>query len=79
MEPFFVIVTGPPMYYFPVSLMPKGNFVMCWVCGCGHSYNKPLGFSICVQQGQQQNALTKTHAGWRSVQTKTLQVAVLWL
>jgi hypothetical protein len=24
-----------PMYYFPVSLMPKSDFVMCWVSECG--------------------------------------------
>jgi hypothetical protein len=23
-----------PMYYFPISLMPKGVFVMCWVSEC---------------------------------------------
>jgi hypothetical protein len=23
------------MYYFPVSLMPKSDFVMCWVSECG--------------------------------------------
>jgi hypothetical protein len=33
-----------PMYYFPVSLMPKGDFVMCWVSECGRCYNKSLGY-----------------------------------
>jgi hypothetical protein len=33
-----------PMYYFPVSLMPKGDFVMCWVSDCGRCYNKSLGY-----------------------------------
>lgn len=33
-----------PMYYFPVSLMPKGDFVMCWVSECGRCYNKTLGY-----------------------------------
>jgi hypothetical protein len=32
-----------PMYYFPVSLMPKGDFVLCWVSDCGRCYNKSLG------------------------------------
>ena len=30
--------------YFPVSLMPKGDFVMCWVSDCGRCYNKSLGY-----------------------------------
>jgi hypothetical protein len=33
-----------PMYYFPVSLMPEGDFVMCWVSECGRCYNKSLGY-----------------------------------
>ena len=33
-----------PMYYFPVSLMPQGDFVMCWVSDCGRCYNKSLGY-----------------------------------
>ncbi len=33
-----------PMYYFPVSLLPKGDFVMCWVSECGRCYNKSLGY-----------------------------------
>jgi hypothetical protein len=33
-----------PMYYFPVSLMPKNDFVMCWVSDCGRCYNKSLGY-----------------------------------
>jgi hypothetical protein len=33
-----------PMYYFPVSLMPRDNFVMCWVSECGRCYNKFLGY-----------------------------------
>jgi hypothetical protein len=33
-----------PMYYFPVSLMPKGDFVMCWVSECGRCYNQSLGY-----------------------------------
>jgi hypothetical protein len=33
-----------PMYYFPVSLMPKVDFVMCWVSECGRCYNKSLGY-----------------------------------
>jgi hypothetical protein len=33
-----------PMYYFPVSLMPKGDFVMCWVSDCGRCYNETLGY-----------------------------------
>jgi hypothetical protein len=32
------------MYYFPVSLMPKDDFVMCWVSDCGRCYNKSLGY-----------------------------------
>jgi hypothetical protein len=28
-----------PMYYFPVSLTPTGDFVMCWVSECGRCYN----------------------------------------
>jgi hypothetical protein len=34
-----------PMYYFPVSLTPTGDFVMCWVSECGRCYNKSLGYS----------------------------------
>jgi hypothetical protein len=33
-----------PMYYFPLSLMPEGDFVMCWVSDCGRCYNKSLGY-----------------------------------
>jgi len=33
-----------PMYYFPVSLMPEADFVMCWVSECGRCYNKSLGY-----------------------------------
>jgi len=33
-----------PMYYFPVSLMPMDDFVMCWVSDCGRCYNKSLGY-----------------------------------
>jgi hypothetical protein len=33
-----------PMYYFPVSLMPNSDFVMCWVSDCGRCYNKSLGY-----------------------------------
>jgi hypothetical protein len=33
-----------PMYYFPVSLVHKGDFVMCWVSECGRCYNKSLGY-----------------------------------
>jgi hypothetical protein len=33
-----------PMYYFPVSLMPDDDFVMCWVSDCGRCYNKSLGY-----------------------------------
>jgi hypothetical protein len=33
-----------PMYYFPVSLVPKGDFVMCWVSECGRCYNKSFGY-----------------------------------
>jgi hypothetical protein len=33
-----------PMYYFPVSLTPEGDFVMCWVSECGRCYNKSLGY-----------------------------------
>ena len=33
-----------PMYYFPVSLMPMDDFVMCWVSECGRCYNKSLGY-----------------------------------
>jgi hypothetical protein len=33
-----------PMYYFPVSLMLKSDFVMCWVSECGRCYNKSLGY-----------------------------------
>jgi hypothetical protein len=33
-----------PMYYFPVSLTPTGDFVMCWVSECGRCYNKSLGY-----------------------------------
>jgi hypothetical protein len=33
-----------PMYYFPVSLMPRSDFVMCWVSECGRCYNKSLGY-----------------------------------
>jgi hypothetical protein len=33
-----------PMYYFPVSLMSKGDFVMCWVSDCGRCYNKSSGY-----------------------------------
>ena len=32
-----------PMYYFPVSLLPKDDFVMCWVSECRRRYNKSLG------------------------------------
>jgi hypothetical protein len=35
---------GGPMYYFPVSLTPTGDFVMCWVSECGRCYNKSLGY-----------------------------------
>jgi hypothetical protein len=33
-----------PMYYFPVSLTPTGDFVMCWESECGRCYNKSLGY-----------------------------------
>jgi hypothetical protein len=33
-----------PMYYFPVSLTPEGDCVMCWVSECGRCYNKSLGY-----------------------------------
>jgi hypothetical protein len=33
-----------PMYYFPLSLVPKDDFVMCWVSECGRCYNKSLGY-----------------------------------
>jgi hypothetical protein len=33
-----------PMYYFPVSLTPTDDFVMCWVSECGRCYNKSLGY-----------------------------------
>jgi hypothetical protein len=33
-----------PMYYFPVSLMAKSDFVMCWVSECGRCYNRSLGY-----------------------------------
>jgi hypothetical protein len=33
-----------PMYYFPVFLWPKADFVMCWVSDCGRCYNKSLGY-----------------------------------
>jgi DNA-directed RNA polymerase subunit M/transcription elongation factor TFIIS len=33
-----------PMYYFPVFLRPKGDFIMCWVSDCGRCYNKSLGY-----------------------------------
>jgi hypothetical protein len=33
-----------PMYYFPVFLGPKSDFVMCWVSDCGRCYNKSLGY-----------------------------------
>jgi hypothetical protein len=33
-----------PMYYFPVSLTPTGDFVMCWVSECGRCYKKSLGY-----------------------------------
>jgi hypothetical protein len=33
-----------PMYYFPVSLVPNGDFVMCWVSDCGRCFNKSLGY-----------------------------------
>jgi hypothetical protein len=33
-----------PMYYLAVSLMPRRDFVMCWVSDCGRCYNKSLGY-----------------------------------
>jgi hypothetical protein len=33
-----------PMYYFPVSLTPEGDFVMCWVSECGRCYKKLLEY-----------------------------------
>jgi hypothetical protein len=33
-----------PMFYFPVSLAPTDDFVMCWVSECGRCYNKSLGY-----------------------------------
>jgi hypothetical protein len=33
-----------PMYYFPLSLIPASDFVMCWVSDCGRCYNKSLGY-----------------------------------
>jgi hypothetical protein len=33
-----------PMYHFPVSLMAKSDFVMCWVSECGRCYNESLGY-----------------------------------
>jgi hypothetical protein len=33
-----------PMYYFPVFLGPKSDFVMCWVSDCGRCYNESLGY-----------------------------------
>jgi hypothetical protein len=35
---------GGPMYYFPVSITPTADFVMCWVSECGRCYNKSLGY-----------------------------------
>jgi hypothetical protein len=38
-----------PMYYFPVSLAPEGDLVMCWVSDCGRCYNKSSGyFNLCL-------------------------------
>jgi hypothetical protein len=65
-----------PMYYFPVSLMLEGDFVMCWVSDCGRCYNNALGY---FNLRTTRPAVARIDGGTRSVQTKTVQRAVVWL